>query len=57
MILTRLQTARMYNGCNTSDLEEVIDNVHNLHPKAKVMAVGVSLGGLVEFFVFTLSLI
>ena len=36
----------MYNGCNTSDLEEVIDHVHKRHPGAKVMAVGVSLGGL-----------
>lgn len=42
-----LTTPRTYCASNGDDIGEVIDYIKGLHPKAPLMAVGVSLGGII----------
>ncbi len=50
-----LKTPRTYSACNTEDLAEVLEHVARRFPRAPVMAVGVSMGGimLVRYSNFT----
>ncbi|KAM4705978.1 phospholipase ABHD3 [Rhinophrynus dorsalis] len=42
----QLLTPRTYCAANTEDLETVISHVHNMYPKSRLMAAGVSMGGM-----------
>ncbi|XP_047482095.1 phospholipase ABHD3-like isoform X1 [Penaeus chinensis] len=42
-----LKTTRTYCAANSDDLEEALDHVANTRPGAPVIAVGISLGGLI----------
>lgn len=42
-----LKTPKTYSATDTTDLESVIAHVCSRHPKAPVMAIGVSLGGII----------
>ena len=42
-----LKTPRTYCAANTEDISEVIDHIKHLHPKSPLMALGVSLGGII----------
>ena len=40
-----LKTARMFSATNTEDLESTIDYINGIYPGARIVALGVSLGG------------
>jgi len=42
-----LQTPRTYCGANTDDLSEILAHIKARHPKAPVVGVGISLGGII----------
>ncbi|XP_042883554.1 phospholipase ABHD3-like [Penaeus japonicus] len=42
-----LKTTRTYCAANSDDLEEALDHIANTRPGAPVIAVGISLGGLI----------
>jgi len=42
-----LKTPRTYCASNTDDVSEVIDHIKKLHPDSPLMALGVSLGGII----------
>jgi len=42
-----LQTPRTYSGANTDDLSEILAHIKARHPKAPVIGVGISLGGII----------
>ena len=42
-----LKTPRTYCAANTEDVSEVIDHIKKLHPDSPLMALGVSLGGII----------
>jgi abhydrolase domain-containing protein 1/3 len=41
-----LTTPRTYCACNGEDIDEVLAHIRSTHPGAPLMAVGVSLGGI-----------
>ena len=43
----KLETARMYSAAATEDISFVIDTLHHAHPVAPIIAVGISLGGII----------
>jgi len=42
-----IKTPRTYCASNTDDVSEVIDHIKKLHPESPLMALGVSLGGII----------
>ncbi|XP_022101459.1 phospholipase ABHD3-like isoform X2 [Acanthaster planci] len=44
-----IKTPRTFCAANTEDLEFVIKRIHSSHPDAPVIAVGVSIGGIILF--------
>ncbi|XP_071804918.1 phospholipase ABHD3-like [Asterias amurensis] len=44
-----IKTPRTYCAANTEDLEYVIKHVHGLYPEAPIIAVGISIGGIILF--------
>ncbi|CAH1776076.1 unnamed protein product, partial [Owenia fusiformis] len=44
---TKLLTARTYCAANTEDMATVVDHVNEKYPKAPLVGVGVSLGGMI----------
>jgi len=42
-----LKTPRTYSAANSDDLAEVLDHIKNIYPDAPVVAVGISLGGII----------
>lgn len=43
----RLKTPRLYNATNVDDLEASLEHIKRTHPNSKMIAVGISLGGIV----------
>lgn len=42
-----LKTPRLYNAINHDDLEECLKHIKKTHPNSRIVAVGISLGGII----------
>ncbi|KAL7633273.1 UNVERIFIED_CONTAM: hypothetical protein RMT77_016378 [Armadillidium vulgare] len=42
-----LKTARTYCAANSDDLEEILGHIKKIYPKSRVVATGISLGGMI----------